>query len=597
MIKKGLATLLIMCLAIPIFAEEHYELNTNNSVLKLNSSGEIVFLGLNGEEPFIKTKRGSLWEIILQQPSDFNVIGGILRLTSESSAGEIKKISNGYVVSYTRLRGQEQDYDVSVEIEIKVDNDAFTFNYELINNEQNWLVKEVRCPVININYSNDRYNLILPTDAGRKIDNLHSIGITYKYPSEGSMQFIVFDANFCGMYLGSHDESFQTTYFKSYYLEDDKTLEASIVKFPYLKYGSKWESAPLIVKPYQGKWHIASKYYKSWAETWYLLVQKPEWVKNITGWQLVIMKQQNGEVIWGYNDIDALIKLGKESGLNVIGLYGWTSGGHDRGYPVYQADPAMGGETLLREKIKKAHQNGLKVILYVNGQLQDVLCDFYQQKGKDIACVSQRGEPFLEMWHKYDDESARVHAYGCQSTDGWSDVLLSLAKQINDLGADGILFDQIGNPRWDFCFSEKHNHESPSMAAAPGVIKNMRKVQNEMQKINPNFIVMTEHMTDCIQQFIDFTHGSGGGCAPANIYKWDFDYSSMENVIGSAFPEILRYTFPDLRFTQRHKAPIMDKFTVNYGLFYGLMPEVEYRYMPEKLFVLDGVVPSYKDLE
>ncbi|MGI6573093.1 MAG: DUF6259 domain-containing protein [Fermentimonas sp.] len=596
MIKNGILFLFLSLVSMSALAKDIYELSANESTLKLNSKGELIGLKLKGESSFVNYDVGSLWEIVLQQLSDTNAIGKKVRFDAHYSLSKIEKKSQGFVISYDRLHDKHTIYDISLKIEISVKDQSFVFNYELLNNEKNWIVKEMRCPVLEIDNSNRTYDLIWGADAGRKIRNVHG-DYTLRFPNSLSMQFAILDAKDHGLYIGSHDESFQTTFLKFYRnnVKNSMLLETSIVKFPNLEYGCQWKSAPLIIMPYRGSWHFPAKYYKNWASKWYSPVKKPSWVEDITGWQLAIMKQQNGEIIWNYNEINTLVELGKKNNLNVIGLFGWTSGGHDRGYPVYKADEAMGGEEVLRDEIAKAQRKGIKIILYVNGQLQDVLDEFYLKEGKFMASVSERGEPYLEMWHKFSDAPPRVHAYGCPSSDGWFNVLLSLAKQVNDLGANGIIFDQIGSPRPHFCYSKMHNHENPSLAIIPGIMENLEKIQAEMHKINPDFIIMTEHITDGIQQYIDLTHGSGGAHLPA-IYNWDFN-SSMEKYLGEAFPELIRYIFPDLLFTQRHQAPIMDRFSVNLGLFYGIPAELEYRYYPEKLYVLDGIIPSYKDLE
>lgn len=579
------------------FAGEVYELSTGNSSLKLNAKGEIVELGLAGELPFVTSGNGFLWEITLQQPSDSNIIGKSVQFSSKDCMPFLEKTANGIHISYKKLSDGVDTYQIGLKVLISVKDQAFVFSYEVENREKGWLVKEMRCPVFVMDHAAKTYDLLWPLDGGRRMKDFYA-DFTCRYPSSGSMQFLVFDSKDYGLYMASHDETFQTTYFKlnKSGAQQRKSLESTIVKFPNLEYGKKWHSPPLILMPYRGSWHVPAEYYRSWASTWYNPVAKPDWVNDITGWQLVIMKQQNGQVIWSYDELDRLVALGKERNLNVIGLYGWTSGGHDRGYPVYQADEAMGGERLLKEKIAAAQEQGVKIVLYVNGQLQDVLSEFYQREGKDFACVSERGEPYLEMWHKFADTPPRVHAYGCQSSDGWYNVLLSLAKQVNDLGADGIIYDQIGSPTQRFCYSKEHNHANPALAVIPGAMENLKNIQAEMHKINPDFIIMTEHITDGIQQFIDVTHGSAGSYL-GDIYAWNFDYANMEKNLGVAFPELIRYIFPDILVTQRHQSPIMDKFSVNFGLFYGMQAELEYRYYPEKTFTLNGTIPTQKDFE
>jgi hypothetical protein len=171
--------------------------------------------------------------------------------------------------------------------------------------------------------------------------------------------------------------------------------------------------------------------------------------------------------------------------------------------------------------------------------------------------------------------------YGCQSSSIWADTLRALAKQVESLGADGLIFDQLGSCQPPLCFSTEHGHERPSMATGPAVAANLARIQREMQAINPEFIVLIEHVAAGVNQHVDLTHGCGSGFAPG----------------GRGFPELLRYTLPEFLVTQRHATPAMDRDTANWACLYGFAHEVEYRYWPDRLYIERGVVPEHADYQ
>ena len=559
---------------------ETFTLTTGASSMRIDADGQLQELTGNGTA--WHAQPGPFWQMTLQAPSDPSVLGNH-RKAQPTIPPTIEQSDTTLVLRYTDLEVDGEPANVDLDATITAKDGDFLFTFAVANRSTSWTVREIRAPMVAAPLPDkDAPALLWPAGAGTRFANARDAHVLCEpYPMRLIMPWMALDKGESGLYVASHDGSLQTLTLNADARRIPDAIALSVSVFPFCSPGEAAETAPIVVRPYAGTWHEAATYYRRWADTWYQPVERPEWVRDITGWQLVIMKQQNGEIHWPYTDIDRLVELGEENGLNVLGLFGWTEGGHDRHYPVYETEPAMGGETALREGIEKAHAAGQKVILYTNGQLRDIFTEWHDQFGMESATLSERGDAFGESWIKYHDAPPRRMTYGCQSSRLWSDRLLDLAKQVESLGADGIIFDQLGSCHPMFCFSDKHDHGKPSLATGPGVAANMARVQHEMHAINPDFIVIVEHVADAVNQHVDFTHGCGLGFTPGH----------------REFAEMLRFTLPEILTTQRHRAPIMDRNTANWACLYGYAHEVEIRYWPDRLYIDQGIVPDFCDYE
>lgn len=522
-----------------------------------------------------------LWELVLQEPSDHSVLGRRHELAAADAECELLDAGEAIRLRWRKPKRNGRAYAIEVSCEVVHRDGDYVFRFTVRCDEPGLTVREFRGPILPLWLDPAQPPALLwPSGAGERIADPTAVGLLEQpFPTRLCMSWFAFDRGDSGLYIGSHDASLASRMFRVDATEARGRVLVSLNEYPFAEPGSEWTSGPVVVRPYGGTWHEAARRYRAWAKTWWTPPEPPAWVRRATGWQLAILKQQNGEIHWPYTDLARLVALGKESGLDVLGLFGWAEGGHDRRYPIYEPDPALGGEEALRAGIAAAHAAGQRVVLYVNGQLLDMQTEWYAKHGAKAAAVSERGEVFGESWLKYGDAPMKPMGYGCQSSQVWADRLLELAILVQRLGADGIIYDQIGSAHPMFCFSRKHNHKHPARAIGPGAAANLERIRSHMRGIDPDFIIMTEHVTDGVNRYVDLSHGCGSGFAPGP----------------RAFPEMLRFTFPELPATQRHPSPVLDAATANWACLYGFHYEVEYRYLPDRLYVEKGVVPALRD--
>jgi hypothetical protein len=67
-------------------------------------------------------------------------------------------------------------------------------------------------------------------------------------------------------------------------------------RFPMARYGEVVTLASGVVGVLDGDWRAGAKEYRAYADReFFKIPEKAEWVKNMTGWQRIIMRSQYGE--------------------------------------------------------------------------------------------------------------------------------------------------------------------------------------------------------------------------------------------------------------------------------------------------------------
>ena len=421
---------------------------------------------------------------------------------------------------------------------------------------------------------------------------------TSPYPSRHlSMPWIAIDTGSGTWYAAVHDAQER---FKRIGVRWYNRAKRTDVRFRHsvsIRAGDKWTLPETVFEKVDGDWHAAAKRYRAWFDSAHQAVRSaaPDWTRDLTGWLLVIMKQQNEELMWPYTDIPKLCDVAERNGLNSIGLFGWTVGGHDHLYPDYDADPKMGGAAALKAGIAEAHRRGIRVCIYANGQLQQIgATKFWGEHGERIAVRRRDGSPYIQTYHKYKDIPVYQFALGCLHAEPWHDRMLALARQARGFGADAILYDQLGVTTPFECWGKGHGHPVPWRSHCeerPGFV---RRIADEMHATDKDFAVFTEGLHDGLLDTIGMFHA----CQPSS-FMWDVNVLKASRTTSRAnaepFPELFRYTFPELITTTRNPTPMTLRSFVNYAAVFGLRHEIEIRYMPDRTYALDGKVPTKKD--
>lgn len=584
---------------------------------RINYSTKGTQLTFNNVFPDIKSEGSIKWLLRLEDPDqNFKTI----EISSEAQKSVLKNNAQGFTISYAKLQHEGKEYQISLFISFKKEDDYFTILPLLKNDEKKLVAVEFEGPVIQgIDVKLEDYKLLMPCGVGQefiqtpdtdiaskkvsfkgglswtsnKDGNIYSINA--HYPSRfATMQWCAFAGNNGGMYFASHDNRHASKQFNINYHKDNQKLSFSFLHQFACHPGENYQIPNLVIAPFSGSWHVAANRYRTWFDTSVKLQDVPVWAQNASGWMLTILKQQNNEVMWDYPALLEMSKISEERGLDIIGLYGWAHGGHDRFYPDYYPDTLMGGEQALKKALNDIRKSGKRSIIYVNGQLMDQNgTTYWDSIGRYINIVKKDKTLDYQKWHKYKDAPARFHGLACLSSDLWYERMLQLATEANAYGADGIIYDQLAVTAPKFCYATNHNHKTPEVMYTGDRYNLLNKIANTMKTINPNFIVMTEGLSDVVMNSISWFHGYENGVYVPTQKEIEGKYG--KNTYSSIFPEMFKYTFSEMLTTTRNPSPVNNRLILNYATVYGFRQELESRYAADVKYLKEKKIPVPAD--
>ncbi len=555
-------------------ASGKYELKTSLASLTVDKKGNLQILQDKGEEVRVVTPLNHLWKIVVknsQNNREFTLTPGKDMLVNKEE-GMLRLSVDGMDAGNQRI-------DLKAEFRISVKEDAFCFSGSVESPAGEWLIREVVYPSLTgIGVNGGNAGIYWPAGLGEYYGDPAAFeGSSKWYPAsqQVSMPWFSINYNGGGLYVGNHDKKQEN---KQMGLSYDKASRLFSAEFNNPVYESSYVCPDVMVWPYSGGWYEASKYYRKWYNRHFVIVPPPQWVKDDSGWLLAIMKQQNMEVMWNYKDIDKLCDVADQFNLRTIGLFGWTIGGHDHLYPNYHPCPLMGGREELKKAIERAHKRGKKIILYANGKIMDTSTDFFRYNGYETMVIQENRQPQIQYYIKQKNATPVIFAQGCTGSEIWRKTMFDLGMQAVSLGADGILYDQMGVMTPYLCYAKNHDHV-PGMSDTHNRQQMIREIREAAKKINPEFIIMTEATNDAIIKEIEYHHGWGIGTAPGN----------------KAFPELFMYTYPELMETQRNPNPMITRTDANFAAVMGLRHEIETRYAGDVEYLLKGKLPKPED--
>ena len=506
--------------------------------------------------------------------------------------------------------------DIDISFRYVLSENGFEVIPSVVNREKDYVIIELDGPYINDpDLDPVEMDLLLPLGVGARYHfpeaepdkdweydvDKGCLSATFEYCGQNcNMQWAEFTGNGKNLYFASHDPKFRWKDFKfRYYKESGRIHFAFAHHFTCFK-GETYVCPPVHIHWLDGDWKSGARRYSSWFHEVHDMPEKPKWVSRSNGWLLTILKQQNDIIMWDYEETGTtLLDIAEARGIDIIGLFGWTVGGHDRFYPDYDPDPRMGGEEGLRRAVRRIHERGMKAVFYFNGQLIDQNgTEFWPETGRHITVVGPDGQYRFERWWKYADIEPRIHGLACLGTEAWKTRLLDLTKKVYQYGADGVIYDQLATRPPMLCYGEGHGHRVPAVVYEQDRKSLLEYLNTEMRKIDPEFLVMTEGVADYeVNKGAAMFHGHS-----ANLKKSHDDPQEMRNAFAekdkpffTVFPDMFHYTIPEADFTIRIPTPASTRLSLNFGTVFGYKHEIETRYMPDKLYLTHDRIPAWEE--
>jgi Domain of unknown function (DUF6259) len=567
----------------------NHSLENNHLRLVLTNNGQITALSnkATGTE-FIHTDQPTGWKIItsLGQWREHQVFDSM-------NTGQVLMTENQAEIRFNGLIGEEQArLDIDLTLTFRFKDDAIEAQAK-IDNRSPETVKEIWFPFISgftkISSQKDDH-LTLPMTIGAVLDepakNLpygrfvnrgggkffaHEFWSHYPlpYPGVASMAWMDFFNLAEGLYLGSHDTHCPTTALLARGRPDQSNFQLGFGRYPFVAPGEQWRSAAFIIRPHIGDWHAGARCYRKFAATRGPNVLAPEWIRSVPGVQGAFHIQQNKHIVRSYETLIDIYQANRQRGINLpLFVFAWFTSGHDSDYPEYEASPVLGGREALRKTIEAIKAEGGRVILYTQGRLIDKKTEYYKKTGLQVCLKNEDGVEYIDEYSFNEGGTVypgKVFALACPSTEQWYETLRQQIDLVMDLGASGILFDQIAGDPPFLCFDPNHPHPKPDLAF-DGKVRLLKRLQDYAASRDPEFVIMSELACDAFLSCVDLSHGYA--THPTS------DQTCLRN-----FPELYKYAFPEHRITSRGAESF---FAMNYVFATGFLLESFLRLRPSE---------------
>lgn len=380
--------------------------------------------------------------------------------------------------------------NIAVTISAAPDEDGISFGGGIQNDNAEWSAMELSYPTPLV--SGDALDLFVPAENGLVIKkatdaaefNKYIHGTVIPYPSRRmSMQFFAVYGKESGIYLGFHDgtAAAKETTVSS---EDGKIglstkffgIGASLPKNSFdLRGVCRWQYLA-------GDWYDASLIYREFVkkEAFWLpetgadgRPDMDERFRDIPFWvqggmpQTPLDKDLKIDFEWENTfDFPATwyeqpIRLQKELGVPIaMHIYNWHNSPFDVGYPHYKAK---------KEFLKHAdelRENNILVVPYINGiswEMTDTLDGYevnYDNTGKLGVAIKEDGSERFSLYKKTNKngEGSKL-APMCPTFKKWWEIMNDVTSYlVDEVGFDGVYYDQITAHAGFPCYSHDHGH-------------------------------------------------------------------------------------------------------------------------------------------
>lgn len=496
------------------------------------------------------------------------------------------------VLDYPSLVCRGRKFDASVRLTVTLEPEGLVrFASEISNREAHTCIRELHYPLVGDCRLPEGAELLTTFLGGERFkDPVGKIAregndppyfgrtwefrqLDYKYPSHTVANCFAFLNDRQGLYLASHDPTFQDTWHGLRAYPDKPMsftrLETGLYKYPDVVCGGTWKNDSNVIAPYAGDWKETVRFYRGWADTWWKRRPAPEWVNRMTGWQRIVFRHQYGVTYYTPDDVAGQVwEAGRKAGIDTLLCFGWWNSGMDNGYPdsYFKTDPETGGDEAWKKAIAAFQAKGGKFHLYFNGKLIDLESDYFRNgPGKDVCYRDNTGAVYTEQYRFKGTGTftgyynTRTFTPADQRSETWRALLRRMVDRALDFGADSVFFDQLGYCEYTSTWKTGGEFPMPDHFIIAEKAKTLKMLHDYLDEKAPaDFAIGTECFVDACVQHVDYVHNLINPSKPTD------------------FPDWMRYAFPEVPVTDREIRDDTDiAWRVNHNLLLGLLTDGE----------------------
>lgn len=283
-----------------------------------------------------------------------------------------------------------------------------------------------------------------------------------RYPSNAaSMQFMAYydDRTGEGLYIAALDTSGYQKLFANHKGNPQfPYARAEISVFPENRAVEKWSMPyPVEIKPYQGNWYEAAKFYREWVTqnaSWCIpnRQKNASWLWDNILWINAEMPSDTNYHFLNTPDTEYFVKLAEYCKVpTAIHLYNWHHYPFNDMFP-YFFPPRKG----FSEFLQKMQEHDVRVVPYINARIADLRILNSEAEYRDNACAEKLDSiPEFKTYRYWNHDFVTM----CPATSFWQNTIFSIAQKLQgDYGFPGIFFDQVCNTYAFKCVNPGHGH-------------------------------------------------------------------------------------------------------------------------------------------
>jgi hypothetical protein len=276
---------------------------------------------------------------------------------------------------------------------------------------------------------------------------------------------------------------------------------------PLIKLGDSVDLGPVLAYAYAGSWKTGALWLRQQRQFLPFRSSPAKWYRDTT----VLSEEMPDRLLrtgGSLYDLPLLLEERHALGSNMMSIPGFAEpeiiGTQEnmlnRGDYFYPAEN-LGGWEAMRRGVEATHRQGGHVLLYVEGLIVWKRSRIGRSKAADWALMDANGKLTVNYNGFYDM---------CPAEPGWQDWFArTLADIVRTTGVDGFFMDSMLATDNHRCFNPKHAHAPQPDIWNWGLRRVLQRVREEVDKADPNTILLCEGAGDLAREFIDgsLSHG------------------------------------------------------------------------------------------